>query len=123
MPPILRSHAKQPIPSKHLSEFTRGRILGLREPQMTNHQISHYLDIPLSTVKSTFAKRDQEGKENEGRGRHPKTTKLQDHAMVEEALKNRHTSYSEIAERVAPNVSAKTVKRRLAQKLLKKWMA
>ncbi|PWW79725.1 hypothetical protein C7212DRAFT_158330, partial [Tuber magnatum] len=90
---------------------------------MTNHQISHYLDIPLSTVKSTFAKRDQEGKENEGRGRHPKTTKLQDEAMVEEALKNHHTSYSEIAERVAPNVSAKTVKRRLAQKHLKKWMA
>jgi len=32
MPSILRSHAKKPIPSKHLSQFTRGRIFGLHEP-------------------------------------------------------------------------------------------
>jgi len=43
--------------------------------------------------------------------------------MVEEALKNRHTTYFEIAKNVAPNVSTKTVKRRIAQKHLKKWVA
>ena len=123
MPPILRSHAKKPIPSKYLSEFTRGRIFGLHEPQMGSEQISHYLNIPPTTVRNTIAKGYQEGKENEGRGRHPKTTKLQDEAMVEEALKNRHTTYFEIAKKVAPNVSTKTVKRRIAQKYLKKWVA
>ena len=123
MPPILRSHAKKPIPSKHLSQFTRGRIFGLHEPQMGSEQISHYLNIPPTTVRRTIAKGYQEGKENEGRGRHPKTTKLQDEAMVEEALKNRHTTYFEIAKKVAPNVSTKTVKRRIAQKHLKKWVA
>jgi len=40
--------------------------------------------------------------------------------MVEEALKDRHTTYFEIAKKVAPNVSTKTVKRRIAQKHLKK---
>jgi hypothetical protein len=86
-------------------------------------QISHYLNIPSTTVRNTIEKGYQEGKENEGRGRHPKTSKLQDEAMVEEALKNHHTTYFEIAEKVAPNVSTKTVKRRLGQKHLKKWMA
>jgi len=43
--------------------------------------------------------------------------------MVEEALSNRNSSYSEIVNKVAPNVSAMTVRRRLAQKYLKKWLA
>ena len=123
MPPILRSHDKKPISSKHLSEFTRGRILGLHKPQMSYRQISYLLEIPLNTVKDTILKEDQEGKERRGRGRYPKTTKLQDDAMVEEALNNRNASYSEIANKVAPNVSAMTVRRRLAKKHLKKWLA
>jgi len=90
---------------------------------MGSEQISHYLNIPPTTFRRTIAKGYQEGKENEGRGRHPKTTKLKDEAMVEEALKNRHTTYFEIAKNVAPNVSTKAVKRRIAQKHLKKWVA
>ena len=70
-------------------------------------QISHYLNIPPTTVRRTIVKGYQEGKENESRGRHPKTTKLQDEAMVAEALKNRHTTYFEFAKKVAPNVSTK----------------
>jgi len=90
---------------------------------MRSEQISHYLNIPPTTVRRRIAKGYQEGKENEGRGRHPKTTKLQDEAMVEKALKNRHTIYFEIAKNVAPNVSTKTVKRRIAQRHLKKLVA
>jgi len=90
---------------------------------MSYRQISHLLEIPLNTVKDTILKEDQEGKERKGRGMYPKTTKLQDDAMVEEALSNRNTSYSEIANKVAPNVSAMTVRRRLAQKHLIKWLA
>jgi len=123
MPPILRSHDKKPIPSKHLSEFTRGRILRLHKPQMSYCQISHLLEIPLNTFKDTILKEDQERKERTGSGRYPETTKLQDDAMVEEALSNCNTSYSEIANKVAPNVSAMTVRRRLAQKHLKNWLA
>jgi len=42
--------------------------------------------------------------------------------MVEEVRSNRNTSYSEIqvVKKVAPNVSAMTVRRRLQQKYLKK---
>jgi len=123
MPPILRSHAKKHIPTQPLSEFTRGRILGLHKPQMNYHQISHHLGIPLNTVKDPILKRYQEGQEREGRGRYPKTTKLPDAAMVEEALCNCNASYSEIVKKVAPNVSAMTVRRRLQQKHLKKWLA
>jgi len=111
---------KDLFPPEHLSQFTRVTIFGLHEPQMGSEQISHYLNIPPTTLSSTIAKGYEEGKENEGRGRHPKTTKLQDKAMVEEARKNRHTTYFEIAKIVRPNVSTKTVKRRIAQKYLKK---
>jgi len=90
---------------------------------MGSEQISHYLNIPSTTVRRTIAKGYREGKENEGRGRHPKTTELEDEAMVEEALKNRHTTYFEIAKNVAPNVSTKTVKTRIAQTHLQKWVA
>jgi len=87
---------------------------------MGSEQISHYLNIPPTTVRNTIAKGYQKGQENESRGRNPKTTKLQDEAMVEEALKNRHTTYFEIGKKVASNVSTKTVKRRIVQKYLKK---
>jgi len=90
---------------------------------MRSEQISHYLNIPPTTVRRTIAKGYQESKENEGRGRHPKTTKLQDEAMVEKAHKNCHTTNFEIAKKVACNVSTKRVKRRIAQKHLKKWVA
>jgi len=90
---------------------------------MGSEQISHYLNIPSTTVRRTISKSYQEGKENEGRGRHPKTTKLQDEAMVEKALKNCHATYFEIAKKVAPNVSTMTVKRRIAQKYREKWVA
>jgi len=120
MPPILRSYPKKPIDTHHLSEFTRGRILGLHEPQIGYQQISDYLNIPLTTIKDTISKENLEGKQRRGRGRNPKTTKLEDDAMVEEALKNCNTTYFEIVEKVAPNVSSMTVRRRLAQKHLKK---
>jgi len=90
---------------------------------MSYRQIALHLNIPLNTVKDTIQKGYQEGQERKGRGRYPKTTKLQDDFMVEEALSNCNTSYSEIAKKVAPNVSAMTVRRRLQQKHLKKWLA
>jgi len=120
MPPILRSFRKKPIPAHHLSQFTRGRILGLQKPQIGYQQISNNLNIPLTTVKATISKEDLEGKERRGRGRHPKTIKLQDDTMVEKALENCNTTYFKIAEKVALNVSSMTVRRRLAQKHLKK---
>jgi len=43
--------------------------------------------------------------------------------MVEEALKSRHTTYFVISKKVAADVSTKTVKRRIAQKHLKRWVA
>ena len=82
MPPILRSHPKKPIPTHHLSEFTRGRIIGLHEPQMGYQQISDYLNIPLTTVKNTISKKELESKKRKGRGRHPKTTKSVVDAIV-----------------------------------------
>jgi len=90
---------------------------------MRSGQISHYLNIPSTTVRRTIAKGYQEGKKNKCRERHPKNTKLQDESMVEEASKNHHTTYFGIAKKVAHNVSTKTVKRRIEQKNLKKCVA
>ena len=63
---------------------------------MGYQQISDYLNIPLTTVKNTISKKELEGKEKKGRGKHPKTTRSQDDAMVEKALENRDTTYFEI---------------------------
>ena len=89
---------------------------------MEYQQISDYLNIPLTTVKDTISKKDLEGKERGGRGRYPKTTKLQDDAMVEEALENCNTTYFEISQKVAPNVFSRTVRRRLTEKHLRNWL-
>jgi len=83
---------------------------------MSYRQIALNLYIPLNTVTDTIQKGYQESQERQGRGRYPKTTKLQDDSMVEEALSNRNTSYSEIAKKVSPNLSAMTVRRRLQQR-------
>jgi len=85
--------------------------------------ISYHLGIPLNPIKNTILERYQEGQERKGRQRYLKTTKLQDAAMVEEALCNCNASYSEIAKKVAPNLSALTVRRKLQQKHLKRWLA
>jgi len=69
---------------------------------MQSEQISHSLNIPPTRVRNTIAKGYQEGKENKGSGRNLNTTKLQDEAIVEEALKNRHTTYFEICKKLHP---------------------
>jgi len=83
-------------------------------------QIAHYLDIPLTTVWCAIVRAGQEGNERKGRGRYPETTQLQDEAMMDDALNDLNPAYIEIAKKVAPNVSSKSVRRRLAQKHLKK---
>ena len=120
---ILRRDAKKPIPSKHLSEWTRGRVCGWCEKGVPLREISHQLNIPFTNVQNIVARWDQEGKKTEGRGRHPKTSYAQDEAIVEEALKNRHNSYQDMANKIAPDVSEKTIKRWLSKKNLKKWVA
>ncbi|RPA94301.1 hypothetical protein L873DRAFT_1846719 [Choiromyces venosus 120613-1] len=123
MVPILCSYAHKPIPSKYLSEWTRGRMYGLHERGMPLREISNYLNIPLTTVHDIVVAGDQELKERKGRGRYPKTSKAQNDAIVEEALKNCNTTYKDIAKKIATGVSEKTIKCRLAEKNLKKWMA
>jgi len=71
-------------------------------------------------VHSTVARGDQQGKGKGGRGRHPKTCKAQDEAMVEEALKNRHTRYEDILRKIAPDLSDKTIKRRQLSQIMTK---
>ena len=98
-------------------------MYGLHEIGMLLTNISSYQNIPLTTVHSIVARRDQEGKEEEGREWHLKTSKAQDKVMVEEALKNCHNSYQDIAKKIASDVSEKTIKHKLLGKKLKNWMA
>jgi len=53
-------------------------------------------------------------------GRPRGSTKEQDDAMLKVALYERTISYEEIAEKVAPQVTGHTVRRRLAEKHLHK---
>ncbi|RPB02761.1 hypothetical protein L873DRAFT_1873657 [Choiromyces venosus 120613-1] len=116
MAPILCTYAHKPTPSNHLSEWTRGRMYGLHETGMHLREIFNSLNIYLTNVHDTLVVGDQEGKDRNGRGRYPKTSKAQNNAMVEEALKNCNTTYKDIAKQIAPEVSQKTIKYRLAEK-------
>ncbi|RPA97679.1 hypothetical protein L873DRAFT_1102864 [Choiromyces venosus 120613-1] len=121
---ILCSHAHKPIPSKHLSEWTRRRVYGLHERAMPLREISNYLNTPLTTVHETMAKGDQEGEgEREGGGRYPKTSQAQYDIINEEPLKNHDTTCKNIAKKIAPEVSKRTIRYGLVERNLKKWLA
>ncbi|RPA90602.1 hypothetical protein L873DRAFT_1848735 [Choiromyces venosus 120613-1] len=108
MKPILCSHPYKLIPSKHLSEWTRGRVCGLYERVRSLREISNYLNIPPITVYKIVASEEKE-KEREGRGGYPKTFKAQNDAMVEKAFKKYNTTYKEL----------KTSSRKLYQEFLR----
>jgi len=67
---------------------------------MASEQISHHLNISTTIIRSTIPKEYQEGKVNQDRARYFKITKLQAKAIVKAALKNRHTTYCEIAKKM-----------------------
>ncbi|RPA92426.1 hypothetical protein L873DRAFT_1794255 [Choiromyces venosus 120613-1] len=98
-------------------------MYGLHERGMPLREISNYLNIPLTIIHNTVVAGDQEGKERKGRGRYPKTSKTQNDAIVEEDLKNCNTTYKDIVKKIAPEVSKKSIKHRLAERNLKNWMA
>jgi transposase len=122
MPPR-RSHRHKPIPSKHLTPYQRGQIIGQQESGVPFRKISNNLKIPLSTIFDTVHKSQPDGEEKKRSGRPRGSTKEQDDAMLEAALHERTITYEEIAEKVAPQVTGHTVRRRLAEKHLHKWIA
>ena len=94
-------------------------VCGLHERGMPLKEISHHFNITFTTIQKTVTRWNQEGEEKKGRGRHSKTSKAQDQSMVEEALKNCHNSYQDIAKKIATDVSQKTIEGRLSKKILK----
>ncbi|RPB02244.1 hypothetical protein L873DRAFT_1787655 [Choiromyces venosus 120613-1] len=98
-------------------------MYGLHERGMPLREISNYLNISLTTVYNTIVAGDKEEKVRKSRGRYPKTSKAQNDAMVEEALKNHNNTYKDIAKKIVLEVSEKTIKCQLAEKNLKKWVA
>jgi len=99
MSSVFHSYAQKPTPSNYLSPVTPENIFGLDKGQMESKQISDYLKISATIIRSTIPKEYQQGKENQSRGWYFKITKLQAKAIVKEALKNRHTTYCKIAKK------------------------
>ena len=56
-------------------------------------------------------------------GRPRKTTREQDEQILQAALADRGQKYKDIQERVAPGVSITTIRRRLREKHLQKWLS
>ena len=92
---------------------------GLPERRVPLTDISHYLNITHTNVYSIVAREEQEGIEQEGRGRYPQTSKTQDEAMVEKALEYRHTSYQDTAKIIVSDVTNRTINYRELGKNLK----
>jgi len=84
---------KKAISSRHLSEWIRGKVYDLYENSIPLRDISHLLNILLTTVYSILARGDQEEEKKESRGRYPEIFKAQDKFMVEKTVKNCYNSY------------------------------
>jgi Transposase len=84
-------------------------------------KILAFPSLPLKTLAKKNKEPNSTEKSHMGRPR--KTTREQDEQILQAALADRGQKYKDIQERVAPGVSITTIRRRLREKHLQKWLS
>lgn len=118
---VLRSQKGKPVPSKHLSPFTRGKVIGQHQAGHPLREISRNLKIPYTTVHDTCRK--GEPGEKKGRGRPRKTTEEEDKKILDTDLEDRHQNHTDLRLKLELPISRNTIRHRLAEQHLRKWVA
>ncbi|GBN57469.1 hypothetical protein AVEN_214902-1 [Araneus ventricosus] len=104
-----RSHYEQ------LTEFERGRVIGLREGGFSFRDIAERLGRNVSTVHDCWVRwsRDGTASRRPGSGRPRGTTEREDRRIRRTAVSHRTASAAEIRAAVGTTVTQRTVRNRL----------
>ncbi|GBM09106.1 hypothetical protein AVEN_5289-1 [Araneus ventricosus] len=104
-----RSHYEQ------LTEFERGRVIGLREGGFSFRDIAERLGQNVSTVHDCWVRwsRDGTASRRPGSGRPRGTTEREDRRIRRTAVSHRTASAAEIRAAVGTTVTQRTVRNRL----------
>lgn len=112
---IIRAHYEQ------LSEFDRGRIIGLKEAGWTNRRIARHLSRSDATIRRCWQGWVENGRvqRQDGSGRPRATTNREDRAIVRSAVTAPSSSLSTIRRSTQTPVSTMTIHRRLRERNLR----
>ncbi len=104
-------------PYVQLSEFERGRIVGLREGGMSFRDIAERVGREPSTVHQCWTQWVEEGSHTRRPGTGPsrRTDERQDRRIRRMALATRSATSAQIRSVVTPHVTARTVRNRLLE--------
>ena len=107
-----------------LSVHEQATIIGTCRLATSWKKISELTGIPKSTVQYTVEQDDKrQNSESLPRPKVKKTTSEQDKALIENVRQTPFQSYQILQETIAPEVSIRTIRRRLADVYLKKWIS
>lgn len=102
-------------PFVQLTEFERGRIVGMREAGWTYRRIAQHMGREVSTVHRCCRQWSAEGAHarRPGSGQRRRTDARQDRRILRSAVLDRTVTSQQIRDTVAPGVSARTIRNRL----------
>jgi len=112
------------IPKTELTPSQRGIIIGRRAAGETYSAIAAATYIPKSTIFETIKRAGERPGEKSLPRDHSRKTSLQtDRRLKRTALKERRQPLQELNANVAPEISRRTVQRRLQEYHIQKWLA
>lgn len=102
-------------PYVQLTDFERGRIVGMREAGWTYRRIAQHVGREVSTVHRCCRQWSAEGARarRPGTGPQRRTDARQDRRILRSAVGDRTATSQQIRDTVAPGVSARTIRNRL----------
>lgn len=101
---------------RELSEFDKGRIVGLADCGKNLAEISKQLDIPRSTVRDFIKRSKERGHyENVPRPGRPRKTTEEIDKLIVEVTDDRSDSLEDIQKQIVPELSVRTIKRRIRE--------
>lgn len=101
---------------RELTEFDKGRIVGLADCGKNLAEISKQLDIPRSTVRDFIKRSKERGHyENVPRPGRPRKTTEEIDKLIVEVTDDRSDSLEDIQKQIVPELSVRTIKRRIRE--------
>lgn len=110
---------------KQLTDLQKGEILVLNKENQSQRKIAKTLKIPRPTIEDFLQQFKNRGThENLHRPDRPHvTTEDQDQELCNAAMSQPRIAYNTLRERLNPNVSTRTLQRRLRKEFIRIWKA
>jgi hypothetical protein len=108
---------------KELSPIDRAMIIGRRDAGQTFLKIHQDTGVPLTTIKDTIKRRNNDQLKSLPRQCPRKTSARKDRQIIRSARTDRDQILAELNINVCPDISARTLQRRLREVNIRKWLA